>query len=196
LPDFILWVTVRYYLETSQFLIKVAGARPVSMSVDSNNFQEFLTEFVQTITQAATGLVKLSVSDQTTAGKWNRKQILGHLIDSAGNNHQRFVRAQFTNDLNFPGYEQDSWVEAQQYAQESWENLVQLWTTYNRHLLHLFSVIPEETLTRKRPQHNLDRIAFKLVPANEPATLEYFARDYVDHLRHHLVQIFKDEAVP
>ena len=161
----------------------------------SNSFKAFLAEFGQTIDETTAGLLKLTVSGSTSAGKWNRKQLLGHLIDSASNNHQRFVRAQFTNDLNFPGYEQENWVESQQYESESWENLVQLWASYNRHLVHMLSVIPEETLTRTRPTHNLDNIAFKAVPSSEPTTLEYFARDYVDHLRHHLAQIFSEERI-
>jgi hypothetical protein len=164
------------------------------MSVDSNSFEAFLKDLRHTIDVTTEGLQQLSVSDETSPGRWNRKQILGHLIDSAANNHQRFVRAQFTTDLNFPGYEQDNWVESQQYENESWENLVQLWSSYNRHLVHMLSIVPEQTLTQKRTEHNLDKIAFKLVPAHEPATLEYFVRDYVDHLRHHLAQIFKDET--
>lgn len=52
-------------------------------------------------------------------GQWSPKQIIGHLIDSAANNHQRFVRAQFTDDLVFPGYEQEAWVEVQHYNDES-----------------------------------------------------------------------------
>ena len=164
------------------------------MPVESNSFKEFLAEFSQTVDDTSLALLRLSVSNKTTTGKWNRKQILGHLVDSAANNHQRFVRAQFTKHLNFPGYEQDNWVESQHYETEPWENLVQLWTSYNRHLVHLLSVMPGETLTQERVEHNLDKIAFKTVPANEPTTLEYFVRDYVDHLRHHLSQIF-DAAV-
>jgi hypothetical protein len=165
------------------------------MPVESNSFKAFLAEFGRTIDATTTSLLKLPVSNRTMAGKWNRKQILGHLIDSAANNHQRFVRAQFTSDLNFSGYEQDNWVESQQYETESWENLVQLWTAYNRHLIHMLSVIPVEALTRTRAQHNLDKIAFKPVAASDPTTLEYFIRDYVDHMRHHLSQIFDDERI-
>jgi hypothetical protein len=164
------------------------------MPVDSNSYEAFLKDFRQTIDASTEGLLRLSPSANTSETKWNEKQILGHLIDSAANNHQRFVRAQFTTDLNFSGYEQDNWVESQQYENESWENLVQLWASYNRHLVHMLSVVPEETLTRNRTEHNLDKIAFKPVPVDEPATLEYFIRDYVDHLRHHLAQIFKDET--
>jgi hypothetical protein len=48
--------------------------------------------------------------------RWSKKEILGHLIDSAANNHQRFVRAQGTPRLEFPGYEQEFWVATQAYA--------------------------------------------------------------------------------
>ena len=122
-------------------------------------------------------------------GKWSPKQIVGHLIDSAANNHQRFVRAQFTNDLVCPGYDQEAWVSAQKYEQESWPSLVHLWASYNLHLLHVITVMPQDALTRDRIQHNLDQIAFKPVPTSTSTTLEYFVRDYADHMRHHLRQI-------
>ncbi len=126
-------------------------------------------------------------------GKWSAKEILGHLIDSAANNHQRFVRAQFTDELVFPGYEQQEWVAAQHYQQASWPSLIELWLNYNLHLLHLISHIPEAKLTTERRVHNLDRIAWQTVSRNEPVTLEYFIRDYIGHLQHHLRQIYAAE---
>ncbi|HJX89310.1 MAG TPA: hypothetical protein VJ372_02380, partial [Pyrinomonadaceae bacterium] len=80
-------------------------------------------------------------------------------------------------------------VDAQRYDQESWTNLVQLWSAYNRHLLHFMSAMSEDALKRDRQEHNLDLVAFKSVPKNTSTTLEYFVRDYVDHLVHHLNQI-------
>jgi len=134
-----------------------------------------------------------AASRPRAAGKWSPKQVLGHLIDSAANNHQRFVRAQFTEDLVFSGYEQNQWVSSQRYLDESWSAVIQLWSAYNLHLVHVASLIPKEVLTKPRSPHTLDVIAFKLVDKNEPATLEYLIRDYLVHLRHHLDQIF-DEA--
>ena len=49
-------------------------------------------------------------SYQPATGRWSKKEILGHLIDSAANNHQRFVRAQFVQSLDTPSYEQERWV--------------------------------------------------------------------------------------
>jgi hypothetical protein len=164
------------------------------MDADSNSFPEFLDEFEQTIESTATRLLSLT-EDQTQpihkADKWTRKQILGHLIDSAANNHQRFVRAQFTDALVFPGYEQERWVDAGHYNDEDWSRLVQLWKLYNLHLAHLASFISPESLRGERTEHNLDVIAWRPVDKNEPATLEYFIRDYAGHMRHHLDQIFE-----
>lgn len=125
-------------------------------------------------------------------GKWSPKQIIGHLIDSASNNHNRFVQAQFNDDLTFAGYDQEAWVRVQDYAREEWTPLVELWKYYNLHLLHVMAVVPEASLTRARQRHNLDQIAWKGVSRDEPVTLLYFMRDYVAHLKNHLNQIFPD----
>jgi hypothetical protein len=157
--------------------------------------QHFLRDFRQTIELSKSRLLEMSPDAAAvgTNGRWSPKQVIGHLIDSAANNHQRFVRAQSTYDLVFPGYEQDNWVQVQKYQDESWAELVQLWASYNLHLLHVISVIPEDVLNRVRTEHNLDQIAWKTVPKASPTTLEYFVRDYAGHLRHHLAQIFKED---
>jgi len=162
-----------------------------------NSFDQFLEEFRETIVDATTRLRDITpeqsrskVSDEN----WSRTEILGHLVDSAANNHQRFVRAQFTDDLVFAGYEQDRWVSVQKYRDESWPDLIQLWSSYNLHFLHVFAAIPEGTRTKSRAKHNLDEIALVAVSKNQPATLEYLMRDYVDHLRHHLNQIFAETS--
>ena len=123
------------------------------------------------------------------AQTWSRKEIIGHLIDSASNNHQRFVRAQFTDELVFAGYEQENWVRVQNYQGEDWTELVQLWKLYNQHILHLVSHIPEETRTKLRRKHNLHQIASDTISENEPVTLDFFIRDYLDHMKKHLGQI-------
>ena len=79
---------------------------------------EFLDGFKETLGQATPRLFKLSDEESgiaKTSDKWSAKQIIGHLVDSAANNHQRFVRAQFSDDLVFPGYDQEEWVRVQRY---------------------------------------------------------------------------------
>jgi hypothetical protein len=110
--------------------------------------------------------------------KWSRKEVLGHLIDSAANNHQRFVRAQLQGELIFPGYAQEGWNRAQQYQSEPWDNLVRLWASYNRHLAYVMAAIPESSGGNKCT-----------IGDNEPVTLEFLVTDYVRHLEHHLGQI-------
>ena len=121
--------------------------------------------------------------------KWSPRELMGHLIDSASNNHQRFVRARFQEDLVFPGYDQDAWVDAQRYREAPWGELVALWRGFNLQLARVMEATPAEALDRPRARHSLDRIAWRTVPAGEPTTLRYLMEDYVEHLRHHLGQL-------
>jgi hypothetical protein len=109
--------------------------------------------------------------------KWSRKQILGHLIDSAANNHQRFIRMQIAPELHFPGYEQNDWVNLNHYAARPWRELVVLWAAYNRHLADVMERIAPETLG-----HIWDK-------GDARYDLQFVVTDYVVHLRHHLQQI-------
>ncbi len=161
-----------------------------------NSYELFLRDFRDTVVSATARLKDIPEEQsrrQPAPNDWAPIEILGHLIDSAANNHQRFVRAQFTDDLVFPGYDQDEWIGAQKYREESWSNVIQLWSSYNLHLVHVASFISEELLTKSRSSHTLDQIAFKLELADsEPATLEKLIRDYLVHLKHHLNQIFDE----
>jgi hypothetical protein len=121
--------------------------------------------------------------------RWSAQEIVGHLVDSAAHNHQRFVRARWQDDLVFSGYAQDAWVDAQRYADAPWPELVALWREYNRHLARVIDATPAAVRDRAHARHNLHEIAWRTVPADEPATLEYFMRDYVGHLLHHLRQM-------
>jgi DinB superfamily len=111
-------------------------------------------------------------------GGWSRKQVLGHLIDSASNNHQRFVRAMLQPSLDFPGYDQDGNIRVQAVQEAEWPLLVSLWAAYNRYLAHLIAHIPPAQLGKSCR-----------IGAGEPVTLSFLASDYLTHLRHHLQQI-------
>ena len=112
------------------------------------------------------------------AGGWSRKQVLGHLIDSASNNHQRFVRAMLQPSLDFPGYDQEGNIRVQAVQEADWGLLVSLWAAYNHYLAHLIAHIPPSQLDMKCR-----------IGAGEPVTLGFLASDYLTHLRHHLRQI-------
>jgi hypothetical protein len=115
---------------------------------------------------------------QRSGGGWSRKEILGHLIDSATVNHQRFVRAQMESGFSLL-YSQNEWVDLQHYRDRPWNELVVLWTALNHHLLHAIEFIPEEKLQNLCGQGEGD----------EPWTLAYRIPDYLHHMRHHIEQI-------
>jgi hypothetical protein len=110
-------------------------------------------------------------------GKWSSKQIIGHLIDSAANNHQRFVRLQLEPTISLPGYEQDGWVRVQQYNQRNWADLLLLLEAMNLHLAHVIEHSDHSTYT-----HEWHSYAGTV-------TLGFIIEDYIAHLRHHLRQI-------
>ena len=111
-------------------------------------------------------------------GKWSRKQVMGHLVDSAFNNHQRFVRAQLSSSLSFPGYTQDSWVTAQAYQHRSWADILRLWVEVNRHLAHVIARISRGALVTPCS-----------IGEGAPVTLRFVMEDYLRHLHHHLAQV-------
>jgi len=113
------------------------------------------------------------------AGKWSKKEITGHLIDSATVNLQRFIRGQLEDNPQI-FYDQDNWVAVQGYQEYDNEELIRLWESLNRHLANILSKIPESDLTRTCLMRN-----------GEAVTLAYLAEDYVFHLNHHIRQIFK-----
>lgn len=119
-------------------------------------------------------------------GKWSAKELIGHLIDSAANNHQRLVRGQFSLELGIVDYEQDDWVRVQAYSGESWRDLVLLWQGYNRHLAHVVEVMPAEVRYRVWERSPWWQVA----PEGTVCTLDFLISRYDIHLRHHLNQVY------
>jgi DinB superfamily len=133
------------------------------------------------------------VSWRPSATAWSIKEIIGHLIDSAAHNHQRFVRAELQADLVFPGYDQDDWVRAQAYHAAPWGPLLTLWQSYNLHLARVMVTMPASIRERRRETHNFHQIGFRSFSADRPVTLDDLMEDYVLHLEHHLAQV-RDRA--
>jgi hypothetical protein len=136
------------------------------------------------------------VAEERTArppapGKWSARQIIGHLIDSACNNHRRFIINQAEGDrLIVDPYEQDAWVERNRYAETPAAELVPMWAGYNRHIARVLEAIPDAVLNRARgpiADYSFPYMATR--PTTDYATLGYLAEDYVAHLRYHLKQI-------
>jgi hypothetical protein len=99
------------------------------------------------------------------------------------------VRAQLTDDLICPAYDQEAWVRLQRCADAPWSELVSMWSLFNLHLARVMEAVLAEVRTRERTRHNLNQAAFRTIPPEQPVTLDYFMRDYVAHLEHHLAQI-------
>jgi hypothetical protein len=111
-------------------------------------------------------------------GGWTRKQIVGHLCDSAANNRQRFVRASVGGSYVGPGYDQDAWVEAHGYADMDWETLLHWWQVEHEILKAVVARIPADRLETSCT-----------VGDGSPVTLRFLVEDYIRHQKHHLQQI-------
>jgi hypothetical protein len=152
-------------------------------------------EYAQRLRDAVAGatprLLALSEAETGRAsgpGKWSPREVIGHLVDSAANNHQRFIRGQLQDDLVFLGYAQDDWVKVQDYAHAPWADLVALWRLYNRHLARVMELTPADRRLSRRARHNVQEIGFA-APVEATATLDGIMLDYVEHLLHHLRQL-------
>jgi DinB superfamily len=115
---------------------------------------------------------------------WSPKQELGHLIDSAANNHIRFVRAALEAEYQGPSYRQEEWVKIHGYQDAPWDFLVTLWYHYNTLLAVLVDRIPPEKLA-----------AMCTIGEGQPASLGFVIEDYVRHMQHHLDHILAREVI-
>ena len=127
---------------------------------------------------------QLRTIDEATASrrpapeKWSPKETIGHLIDSAANNHQRFVRLQMQEHLELAGYDGDEWVRLERYQERPWLELLTLWESYNRHLAHVIRSVDPNSL-----KHTW------LSPEGKIVDLEFIICDYVVHMQRHLDQL-------
>lgn len=110
--------------------------------------------------------------------KWSAKEELGHLIDSAANNHQRIVRVQSEDKLSLPGYQQDQWVKVHGYQRRDWQELIELWSSFNQQLLIAATSVPDAAWANTCRISDLG-----------PLTLKVVFEDYLDHMLHHLEHI-------
>jgi len=113
-----------------------------------------------------------------SASNWSPKEELGHLLDSAANNHQRIVRTQLEDQPKMPGYDGDAWVELHRYQQRNWQEMIELWRALNKQLLVAAEAVPDSAWSRTCT------IADSL-----PLTLKFVFEDYIAHMTHHLQHI-------
>jgi hypothetical protein len=139
------------------------------MDFDIQNFEAIVSAFHDRLLKVP----EAKTSVKPAPDKWSLKEIVGHLIDSASNNHQRFVRLQEESSLSLPGYNQENWIRIQRYNSMSWADLVSLWYLMNNLLLHIIKGIPEDC--RGNIYHSSDG----------PITLGGLVNDYFGHMQGH-----------
>jgi hypothetical protein len=115
------------------------------------------------------GARPVATETRPTPAKWSAREVLGHLIDSAANNHRRFIVGQSDESATYDRYAQNEWVDRGRYAEADWNDLLTLWRAYNLQLARIISGMSDETLASER--------------------MRFLVEDYIAHMRHHLEQI-------
>jgi len=113
--------------------------------------------------------------------KWTLKEMIGHLIDSATNNHQRFIRLQLEAVLVFPKYDAEEWKNATKIEAFDFKTLTTLWKTYNALILHLIENMNPATLGHVWRREDKD------------LSLEALIHDYFAHMELHR-NLFEERA--
>jgi len=150
---------------------------------DTNNWNRLASDIENAVNEACQQLRSLpeeTIEVRPNPGDWSVKEIVGHLVDSASNNHQRFVRLQVADGLAFPDYSQDNdaWVSIQSYQEAPWDDLLALWRYFNLHLARVIRTVNERWI---------DHIW--VVDEDTSITLGELMIDYLRHLKDHLHQI-------
>lgn len=150
---------------------------------DNNNWDRLALDIENAVNEACNqfkSLPEKTIAVRSNLGDWSVKEIVGHLVDSASNNHQRFVRLQVADGLVFPDYSQDNdaWVLIQRYQEAPWDELLALWRYFNLHLARVIRSVNERYI---------DHIW--VVDEDTSITLGELMIDYLRHLKDHLQQI-------
>ena len=150
------------------------------MKETASQLRNIVIEYTSLLQQADEKSYLFKVS----ANKWSKKEILGHLVDSAQNNISRFIVAQY-EDVPKIVYNQDSWVAISDYQNYPIGDLITLWRLLNNHAAIILSNTDREASQKKCDTNGA-----------ETHSIEWLANDYIKHLLHHLHQILELEAVP
>ena len=137
--------------------------------------KETLRDLIARLPDRLRALPADKVQHKPAPNTWSAKEELGHLLDSAANNHQRIVRAQLEDKPAMPGYDGDAWVVLHRYQQREWETLIGLWAALNRQLLTAAEAVPDSAWARTCT-----------IADSAPLTLKFVFDDYVNHMVHHL----------
>jgi hypothetical protein len=143
-----------------------------------------LRQLVESESMELTTLDPASTGLKPRSGGWSQREELGHLIDSASNNHMRFVLATLASGYRGPYYQQDAWVELHGYNEMGWDEIITYWRSANFLMARLVRRIPETALS-----------AACEVGSDPPVTLRFLIEDYILHMRHHLDHILRRPVI-
>lgn len=144
----------------------------------TNQALEKLHYIVEKVPKLLSQISEEKISEKPSPNKWSKKEIIGHLIDSATNNHHRFIRGQF-EDIPDIRYDQDEWNKYSFYQQMDSKQIILFWTIYNKQLIEIIKRI------------KIDNLKKKIKVGDNLLTIEFLFNDYVEHMEHHLKQIVK-----
>jgi hypothetical protein len=137
-----------------------------------------LSALIHDVPPMLSKLPQSQVETKPSPIKWSPKEELGHLLDSAANNHQRIVRTQLEHEPKMPGYDGNAWVELHKYQHRDWQEMIELWQALNRQLLTAAEAVPESAWSRTCT-----------IADSKPLTLKFVFEDYIRHMVHHLEHI-------
>jgi hypothetical protein len=140
----------------------------------ARQFTEHIASVREQLQMVTEDISKLTICE----GGWSGKEVIGHLIDSALNNHQRFVRAALDGAYEGPSYDQNGWVDLHGYSELSWSDLLAHWNEQNELVCRVVERIDQNRMG-----------ALCRVGSDSPVTLEFLIVDYLRHLDHHASQI-------
>ncbi len=148
--------------------------------MDFTNITTGIQKYIDTWEQKLIDLPIDTISNRRNKQNRTIKQILGHLIDSAANNHQRMIRLQYNNELDFPDYQQDNdlWIALQDYQNADWNTSIQLWKFYNLHMIQVIKSVDQSKL--ENSWQNFE---------NTTVTLKQMIEGYLDHIDLHFDEI-------
>lgn len=151
-------------------------------ALKSDTMQKVIEDLRNTIEENYSILKKINELDfsKKSSDKWSKKEELGHLIDSALNNIQRFIRVQYEENAHII-YNQDKWANASNYQQRNSIALIELWYLLNQHIIAI--------LENMDAQFYEKQMSTSLDVSNKNSIL-FIANDYIEHLNHHLKKLF------
>ena len=153
---------------------------------------EILKDIIEEVHPIFERMSSAQFSEKPSDDKWSPKEILGHLVDSAFNNHRRLILAENQDNLLFEGYDQDQWVKRNNYQNRSKNDVLELWRISNLHFGESVNSLSREKLNAKTKVHSY--FGWSMIPFEEgkEESIVYLIADYIYHTEHHIVQILPE----